>query len=74
MQSAASVWVARINEDVVYSTATNAVGFSTVVSIGKSIGSYYLKGHLAELLIGPALTTNDRQRVIDFLKTKYGIT
>jgi hypothetical protein len=74
VQSAASVWVARINEDVVYSTATNAVGFSTVVSIGKSIGSYYLKGHLAELLIGPALTTNDRQRVIDFLKTKYGIT
>jgi fibronectin type 3 domain-containing protein len=67
-------WTSRIGGVQHYTTATNAVQFSTAPNIGVSAGNAFL-GDVAELLVyDHSLTTAERGTVNQYLNRKYALT
>jgi len=72
--SKAGEWTARINGVVAFTTNNNTVTYGVPPQLGKSVGSYYFAGDIAELLIfNRALTDAERYTVGGYLDQKYDL-
>ncbi len=72
--SAAGDWRSYLDRTLLFSTATNTVGFSATGFVGKSTGSttHFLDGDLAEVIFySTALSTADRLAVETYLDEEY---
>jgi hypothetical protein len=51
------------------------VAFSSLPQLGKSFGSYYLDGYVAEIgVYNRDITSTERQTIRTYLNAKYGLT
>lgn len=74
--SASGEWTARVNNNILFTTATNTVGFSTAPVLGGyPPGAYYLQGDVAEMLVyDHALSAGERAALVAYINAKYGLS
>lgn len=73
--SKSSWWQNHVNGTALYTTAANTVACNTAPSLGKSLGSYYLKGDIALIIICNAeLSGGDLTSMKTYIANKYGLT
>ncbi len=74
--SAPDMWSVSLNDKVLYSTDSNTVSFRSDPVLGAGSANYgkSFHGDLAEILVfDRTLTEDERNRVVFYLKSKYGL-
>lgn len=75
VRSAANSYVARINGNQVFSTATNAFGMAAAPTLGKSVSTQYLKGYVAEIMVlSPRATADQLTKLQAYFTKRYGVS
>jgi hypothetical protein len=72
--SGASEWTARVNNSILYTTATNTVGFATAPALGWDARlSVFYEGDLAELIMYDSIVSGgNRTSIVGYINSKYG--
>jgi hypothetical protein len=74
VRTAAGVWEAYLDNSLHFSTTSNTVAFSNLPQLGKSFGSYFLDGYVAEIgVYNRNISNAERQTIKSYLNTKYGL-
>jgi hypothetical protein len=73
--SVSGEWTSWLNGTQLYTTATNTVGWTASPILGSSDGtSIYLEGQIGEVLVyNSALSSYNRNRVEDYLRSKWNL-
>jgi hypothetical protein len=73
--SANGVWIAYLNQELLYYSVTNSVSWTSSPKIGASNASAFFTGEIAEIILfNNALTNGESEQIYNYLNLKYNLS